>query len=662
MSEEPSTHDLIPEGLKKLLESPDELERMDVDTDWMVQSVVQEYDSPVEALAINIVQNAWDARLDSRGRVGNKGEGPWPDWKLEIRYRPGQRILEVEDYGTSGIERWAEYRSIGFRTKKLSSDLGGWAEGSKSLAAIGGMVYTESLLRTGERHWDIWIKGKRAKNAPLQNLLNHTGTITRVFQIVDEIESMPVHSLLGNIEYMKELLQHRWDGIIRDNNANITYECGDRKERIEPIDWPKATVTLQNADVVVKSKAKEYGRLKEVLLGISESEAPSGLQGIQIRVYGQTVDVYTPNHLLGPSLSRKLFGWCVADFLGSSKRRGHVGFRAHDWPWAETKRLLDTYTKRIRDQYQAKEGQQEFRAVSDRLLKAINSCIEAVPELNPGGLGRIERPKPDPKLPEVRVLVERDDYKPGDHVRANVIVMNRTHGANSKSFPKLAVEVIVYDANAMELSSQTIGSLGLELKGRKNFDYAYILNKQAVNGEYTMMARLKGPLEEYYDISLAHFWVGPRPPPKEKEGPRKASADETKEKPKGRQTQGLRKILVGTIKPPVGEPKPEGVFDVEQLVLYVNKDVESYMLAERINPKTLNLHIARAAGNELMKYKLQRDIEDLVATAESIDDAVNTMKSKIEYVSLLSAKFMAAFASHQLRSNPIEQKVVSLSR
>ena len=657
MSQAPGPESSLPEGLAKLFENPEQLERMDVDTDWMVESVLQEYDSPIEALVINIVQNSWDARIDDKGRIGNEGEGPWHEWRLEIRYKGKERMLEIEDFGTSGIERWAEYRSIGFRTKKLATDLGGWAEGSKALAAIGKMVYTETLLRSGERLCDVWVKGRRAKNTSPQNLLTHTGTLTRIYGVLDEVGGMPVHSSLSNPKYMIGLLQLRWDGIIRHDNAVITYEYEGKKETVQPISRPKTVVNVQDSDIVVKSKNKQYGRIRELFVGIIDGESPSALQGIQIQVYGQTVDLYTPNHILGPSLSRKLFGWCVTDFLGASKRRGHIGFRASDWAWTETKRLLDTYTKRARDRFQAKEGQSEFKDVPDKLLKLINSCIEAVPELNPGGTGRVERPRADPKLPEIRLLVERDDYKPGESVKARLIAMNRTQGTNAKSFPKLIVEVQVYNAIGMELSEQNLATIGLEPKARSEFDYTYALAKQAINGEYTIMAHLKGPLDEVYDTSIGHFWVGPRPKQEPKETSRKTEADQTKEKPKGRQTQGLRKILVGTIRPPAGEPKPEGVFDADQLVLYVNKAIESYALVERLGPKALNLHIARITVAELMKYKLGRDIEDLAATTQSVDEAVDTMKSKMEYASQLSAKFMAAFGSRQLRLAPVEQRV-----
>src|SRR2546425_3845299 len=110
-------------------------ERFKSDTrNYLKVHLLDEYETPAQAVIYNILQNANDNRVQ--------------DVPLEVRFSVNSRdkILEIEMFGTTGIKDWERYNSLHFVGDKGVQRRGG---GAKNLVPVSRTVRTETRLLGG---------------------------------------------------------------------------------------------------------------------------------------------------------------------------------------------------------------------------------------------------------------------------------------------------------------------------------------------------------------------------------------------------------------------------------------------------------------------------------------------------------------------------------
>jgi len=574
------------------------------------KAVLDQYDGILDAVQKEAIQNAHDAMAgDSRL------------WRIEIRYIPEEKRLEIEDFGTTGIEEWEYYKSLWFSEKALQKGKGGSrGQGKFVLVAAGQYMITETIA--GGKYRIVYTDRNARYDDNENNVLkivkrqlHHPGTMITVYGIRPEFhdEFMDYNSMLRRI-------QLTWWKIIEKEKAKIVYSMGSKIFQVPPLKRPSFTVQKNFGNIGVKYNTKnDEGNVIEKTGTITDinfyynkgGELPSEFRGkVAIIVNGQTIEWWEPS--IAPPHNNRFYGMLEAEYLRDAEQPNHSKFmRDHD-AWKITRSHLDDLVNRFLKPMYEKETAVDKQSLREAMMaeELLNRAfLEGFADIDP--LGEVpKKTRNREKYTDVYIryfLLDHREYNRGDTVLAKTVVAS----AADEKRENYSVQFTVIDPNGSKICDAEHTGLTFKIKAEKEFEFKCELSNDSLKGIYVAGMFVKDAAGNVVHQNTKKFEIEPD------------FVDEEKKKLK----DPLEQKKEETKKVPIRVNLKLGVFDDGRLVryfppptnvIYVNYKHGIIDYIRRTSPKTLVYHLVVAAGEELIRLRYRGLVDSTEESGEEL--------------------------------------------
>ena len=476
------------------------------------ENIADQYPNIFEGLQKDAAQNAWDARITKKGK----------NWKLIFKYIHNRKILIIEDFGTTGMDKkgWENYQSLWDTTKTEESSLGARGQGKFIFHyfSLLKLVLTETIDENGQyrfsygttEEWDD--TGKTLDDfIPGAKKLEHQGTRIWIMNIKNDF----LENLLNYSEFIKFISSTWWE-VIR--NFKITF--------IVDFDGVERKVNLPEFPKVIKEKSferkkiKDFGKIRNLRLFYCEKKVPEYFKGIAIQRGGMTI-IRLPVKA-EDSIKARIYGYCNFDDdleseLKKIEQPNHFGF-INKRIWNHTKEYI---TRKIDEFVQEIVPKKQKVDIEDRLLneaaKIVNELFaQYAPELADSSKGKIARekePSPPPLKPLLRIDIFRGNAKKFEYNESLKIECEIVNETDSKKELYFYLEII-HKSGSLKYKAKYI--IKIEPMGR------YSLNIPLIDFEETSdkkgKYRAEGLLKDIKENNLLYsksfsFYLEEEPPP-----------------------------------------------------------------------------------------------------------------------------------------------------
>lgn len=598
------------------------------------ENIAQQYDSLADALQKELIQNAWDARVDE-----SKGKG----WRFELSYDPTTRILRAEDFGTKGMteQDWKNFNGLGLTQKKAGVTLGSKGQGKAVLSAVSEYVITET--DAGAYRCGIWVGGQHAEYQRESRQLSHQGTLIIAYSIHERKDEDFVHEDLSNDDLMVRLIQLTWDDIIREYGAEVIYKC-HQETRVPPLTVPDGVAILDQLgpqSAAVKKGRQAYGEITDLVLFCTDKELPEDMQGIAISVKGQTIVRYLPPAL--GAQSKRIYGRCKAEFLAQSELPNHSNFRGTA-AWNQTRAVLRNVFMKYSEKFVKSTKRVDSRRLrlAGDVLDQVNQILEDMTELDPGSGGRVRPPPPPPPTPLptspyiLAVVIGKREYKRGESAHVDIATVN---GSDGETFDDWTAMAEIYDSNHLLVFSKA-EKHSYKPGETKSFGFDYAIPATSAQGRYSLTATLLDRSLTSRSAETVTFQVEPLPTPPR---PRRPGP-----KVGGGKGRGLRDISLFVPEEP---GVPESLYDDDENAVVLNIEHPNYKLAMAGGETAERTHMFRCVANELLHLKVRRDMANRGESAMAPDD----VEKYHEELLRLQQEFFARRAKMEIKEEPVDE-------
>src|SRR5581483_10384073 len=554
-----------------------------------------------DAVQKEAIQNAHDAMT-----------GEPTAWRIEIRYLPSEKRLEIEDFGTTGIREWEYYKSLWFSEKALQKGKGGSrGQGKFVLVAAGQYMVTETIA---DGKYRIVYTDRNARYDDnttnvlkiVKRKLHHAGSLITVYGIRSEF-----HDEFMNHASMLRRIQLTWWRIIENENATIVYCIGDRQFRVSPLTKPSFTTHKHFSDIPVKYRTKsddgsvleKTGTITDINLYYNKGlELPSEFKGkIAITVNGQTVEWWEPS--IPPPHNNRFTGTIEAEYLRDAEQPNHSKFmRDHD-AWKITRAHLDEIVNQFLKPMYEKETSVDKQSLREAMMaeELLNRAfLEGFADIDP--LGDVPKQSRNrEKYTDVYIrfmLLDHREYNRGDAVLAKTVVAN---GASDRK-QDYDVQFTIMDPNGSLICEIEHTGLLFKSKAEKEFEFKCELANNATKGAYIAGVFVKNASGDVVHQNTKKFFV----------------EFEIADIPEKKLTDSSEKKNESSKKVPIRVNLKLGVFEDGRLVryfpppvnvIYVNYKHGTIDYIRRTSPKALVYHLVVAAGEELIRIKYRNMVD-----------------------------------------------------
>ena len=622
-------------------------ERFKSDTrNYLKVHLMDEYETPAQAVIYNILQNANDNRVQNM--------------PLEVRFSVNSRdkVLEIEMFGTTGIKDWERYNSLHFVGDKGVQRRG---EGAKILVPISRTVRTETRLLDGTYRQSVWKDDHiwRSDKKEHEDLLGHfpptalpPGSTRIVAEgLFDEVGDRRAGLDLVDGRMVERILRQDWFLLFEDSTIKISYEIDGNKQRVGADVLPELADAVDYKDVQVTDyNGDKVGKFERVVLRLAK--AP--LRGDISPAIAVCTDLHAVSYYQlygGPNASR-LYGFAIGSFLGGSETTNHFSFKStRQWRAGKVTltRLVNQFMEKhagvgVVEDPKTKRTLAEVTAQINRLIK------DRFPDWHPeGGFAEIRKPPtPGHNDPWISMpAVSKESFDPGESCSISFDVIGQDKGTGREQ-----VEARVAVASSAKKLFYREWPLEIGAQERRSLSDTFVIPEDTPSDIYTVRFSVAHPKKGVVSERRLSFEVGeveekptrPRTPKKKK--PRKqgdialndARAAEFPEEDDG------------SIRESIFNPDPP-----EGPRVLLNRKAPQYIAAE-ISDEAWRYHIARCQVNELAALKFDREI-GLRAKEELSPDALTLLYRR---VMLETSTFLAEWARSELMRRGVKTEPKSL--
>jgi hypothetical protein len=562
---------------------------------YLKAHLLDEYETPAQAVIYNILQNAVDNRVEGT--------------PLEVRFQVDstQKTLEVLMSGTTGIRDWDRYNALHYEGSQGSRRRG---EGAKILVPIARSVRTESRLGDGAYRQSIWWSDHilRSDNPA------HTGPLSRfpasdvpagatrivADGLIDEVGDRLAGLDLVNARMVQRIIQQDWFLLLEDPSARIYYSIDGDPVDIRTPSVPDLEDHTELTDVPVSDAGgEEVGKFSRVILRLARSPLRGQISpGIAVCTDAHAVSYYQLS--TGPN-SSKLWGYAIAPFLATSETTNHFAFKSTR-QWRAAKIALTRIVNQFMEKHAGVEEVDDprLRRVLGQVTDQINRIIrDKFPDWHPeGGFGeKHEPPDQGHELPWIS-MPELDKTAPDPGAACTF-----TFAAVGADKTKRSVEARVAVASARSRLYAKSWSVDLGPKERRSISDSFTIPEDSTPDFYTVRFSIADPREGTVSDRRLYFKVGE---PEERPHKERRTA---KRKPRESGQFALREARTGLFPAEEGRIRESHFYSEppEGPAILINRKAPQYLEVED-SDEAWRYHIARCHTDELAALKFEREL------------------------------------------------------
>lgn len=576
------------------------------------KNVLDQYDGILDAVQKESIQNAWDATA-----------GDPKNWRIEIRYLPEKGQLEIEDFGTTGIEKWEYYKSLWYSEKVTQRGKGGSrGQGKFALVAAGRYMITETIVdgkyRVVYTNHDAKFDDDEERVSKIANRkLEHAGTLVTAYGIRPDFQKE-----FEDHKKMIKLIQLTWWKIIQDKGATIIYKVGNKEFEVRPMEKPHCTTQKSFPDKTVKYKIKDKnGETVDVKGTITDidfyynkgSDVPAEFRGkVAITVNGQTIEWWEPSSIPPPHNNR-FFGSVEAEYLRDAEQPNHSKFKRDHDAWKVTRTDLEALVQEFLQPMYEKETAVDKQSLKEAILaeELLNRAfLEGFDDIDPVG----EVPKQTRKREKYsdvfirQLLLDHREYNRGDAVLAKCVIANPLE----ESRENYSTQYAILAPDGSKICDYEHRELTFGPKEEMEFTFKCELDKKCAKGTYVAGLFVRNSKVEVAHEIAKKFEVEPEP---EKTKTSEEELEEyKKDKEKDKKEVPIRvNLKLGVFK----DGKLVRYFPPPANIVYINYKHETIEFIRKHVPKALVYHLVVASGEELIRLKYKSRVDDAEESGES---------------------------------------------